>query len=145
MKLVVKHYNELTLNELYEILKARIDVFVVEQNCPYSDLDNFDQDSYHVMLYDNNELKAYLRVIDKNKRYNEVSIGRVITLSRGRGYGLILLKEGIKVAKEKYFADKIVIGAQVYAKGFYEKAGFKEYGDIYDEDSIPHIHMSLKL
>ncbi|MCR5112571.1 MAG: hypothetical protein K6A63_01390 [Acholeplasmatales bacterium] len=68
MKVITKHFNELTTYELYEILKARIDIFVVEQNCPYSDLDDYDLDCYHIMVYDNDKLKAYLRVIDRNRR-----------------------------------------------------------------------------
>ncbi|MCR5113626.1 MAG: GNAT family N-acetyltransferase, partial [Acholeplasmatales bacterium] len=126
-------------------LKARIDIFVVEQNCPYSDLDDSDLDSYHIMVYDNDKLKAYFRVIDRNRRYEEVSLGRVITLDRGKGYGIIALNEGIKCAKEKYNANEVVIGAQCYAEGFYNKVGFKAFGDIYDEDGIPHIHMKLSL
>lgn len=145
MELVVKKYNELTLDELYEIIQARISVFVIEQNCPYQDLDNKDKNAYHVILRDNNVIKGYLRVLDKGVTFEEESLGRVITTERGKGYSIIILKEGIKVAKEKYGAKKIRISAQLYAKGVYEKVGFKQVSGEYLEDGIPHIQMLLEL
>lgn len=145
MELVVKKYNELTLDELYEIIQARIAVFVIEQNCPYQDLDNKDKNAYHVILRDNNVIKGYLRVLDKGVTFEEESLGRVITTERGKGYSIIILKEGIKVAKEKYGAKKIRISAQLYAKGVYEKVGFKQVSGEYLEDGIPHIQMLLEL
>ena len=145
MELVVKKYNELTLDELYEIIQARIAVFVIEQNCPYQDLDNKDKNAYHVILRDNNVIKGYLRVLDKGVTFEEESLGRVITTERGKGYSIIILKEGIKVAKEKYGAKKIRISAQLYAKGVYEKVGFKQVSGEYLEDGIPHIQMLLEI
>lgn len=145
MDLVVKSFEELSVEEIYEILKARIDVFVVEQNCPYHDIDDKDKYSYHVFLKDDTGIKAYLRVIPKGISYEYVSIGRVLTTERGSGLGKRILLEGIKVAKEKMNADKIKIGAQCYAKGFYEKVGFKQVSEEYLEDGIPHIYMVLEL
>lgn len=145
MELVVKKYNELTLDELYEIIQARISVFVIEQNCPYQDLDDKDKNAYHVILRDNNVIKGYLRVLDKGVTFEEESLGRVITTERGKGYSIIILKEGIKVAKEKYGAKKIRISAQLYAKGVYEKVGFKQVSGEYLEDGIPHIQMLLEI
>lgn len=145
MELVVKKYNELTLDELYEIIQARISVFVIEQNCPYQDLDDKDKNAYHVILKDNNVIKGYLRVLDKGVTFEEESLGRVITTERGKGYSIIILKEGIKVAKEKYGAKKIRISAQLYAKGVYEKVGFKQVSGEYLEDGIPHIQMLLEI
>lgn len=145
MELVVKKYNELTLDELYEIIQARISVFVIEQNCPYQDLDDKDKNAYHVILRDNNVIKGYLRVLDKGVTFEEESLGRVITTERGKGYSIIILKEGIKVAKEKYGAKKIRISAQLYAKGVYEKVGFKQVSGEYLEDGIPHIQMILEI
>lgn len=145
MELVVKKYNELTLDELYEIIQARISVFVIEQNCPYQDLDDKDKNAYHVILKDNNVIKGYLRVLDKGVTFEEESLGRVITTERGKGYSIIILKEGIKVAKEKYGAKRIRISAQLYAKGVYEKVGFTQVSGEYLEDGIPHIQMLLEI
>lgn len=141
METVVKKFNELTLDELYEILRIRAEVFVVEQNCAYQDLDDIDQEAYHVYLKENGKMVAYLRVIDKNKRLDEVSIGRVISLKRRSGVGSAIMRVGILVAQEKFQAKKIKIGAQLYAKPFYEQVGFKQISGEYLEDGIPHIYM----
>jgi len=147
MEITIKHFNELTNKELYEILRARAEVFVVEQTCPYQDLDEKDFFAYHVFLSDGGGIKAYVRVLDRGVSFAEVSIGRVITTERKKGYGAIIMKEGIRVAREKFGADKIHIGAQVQAKGFYEKLGFKRipYKSEYLEDGIPHVEMLLEL
>ena len=141
METVVKQFNQLTVEELYEILKLRAEVFVVEQNCAYQDLDDVDKDAYHVYLKEEGKILAYLRVIDKGKRLDEVSIGRVISLKRRCGLGTKLMSEGVKVAKEKYGAKRIKIGAQCYAKPFYEGCGFRQISGEYLEDGIPHIYM----
>lgn len=145
MELVVKRFNELSLEELYEILKVRAAVFVVEQTCVYQDLDEKDKSGYHVFLRDESGIKAYLRVLDRGVSYEEVSIGRVLTVDRGCHLGAKIIAEGIKVAKERFQADKIRISAQLYAKGFYEKAGFKQVSDEYLEDDIVHVAMVLEL
>lgn len=145
MNLTVKKFDELTIDELYEILKARAEVFVVEQNCIYQDLDDKDRHSYHVFLNDDTGVAAYLRVVEKGISYEEVSIGRVLTVKRGCGLGERIMSEGIRVAKEKMNADKVKISAQTYAKGFYEKAGFRQASEEYLEDDIPHIKMVLNL
>lgn len=144
MNLVVKRFEQLSVEELYEILQVRVSVFVVEQNCVYQELDGKDLHSYHVFFKDNTGIKAYLRVIDKGVSFEEVSIGRVLTLKRGCGLGNKILIAGIKVAKEKMNADKIKIEAQSYAKNFYEKAGFKQTSEEFLEDGIPHIEMILE-
>ena len=141
MSVVVKQFNQLTVEELYEIIKLRVEVFVVEQNCPYQDLDEIDKEAYHVYIREEGKMVAYLRVIDKEKRLDEVSIGRVISLKRRQGLGTRLMLEGIKVAKEKFGAKRIKIGAQCYAKPFYEGCGFKQISGEYLEDGIPHIYM----
>lgn len=142
MYIITKHFSELSKEELYEILRIRVAVFVVEQNCPYQELDNYDQDAYHVMVYEGDHIEAYLRVFRKDK---EVRIGRVLSVSRKKGYGKTALQAGIEVAKENYQAKKIVIEAQTYAKEFYEKVGFKQSSDEFLEDGIPHIQMTLTL
>lgn len=145
MELVVKRFDELFIDELYEILKVRSEVFVVEQNCVYQDIDDKDKYSYHIYLKEDGKIKAYLRLIDKGKSFEEVSIGRVLTLDRGKGYANIILEEAIKIAKEKMNADKIKIEAQTYAKKMYEKFGFKQVSDEFLEDGIEHIQMLLEL
>jgi ElaA protein len=107
MQVVVKRFDELTNRELYEILRLRAAVFIVEQNCVYQDLDNIDQDAWHVYIEENGEILGYLRVIDKGNRLDEVSIGRVISLKRRKGIGTKLMEAGKRVAKEKYGAKKI--------------------------------------
>ncbi len=145
MDLSVKRFEELTADELYEILKARAAVFVVEQNCAYQDIDGKDKYAYHVFLKDEAGIQAYLRVIEKGISFEEASIGRVLTIKRGCGLGKILMLEGIKIAKEKLNADRIRIGAQCYAKAFYEKVGFRQASGEYLEDGIPHIQMVLEV
>ena len=145
MELVVKRFEELSLEELYEILKVRAEVFIVEQNCVYQDVDDKDKHSYHVYLKDDTGIKAYLRVIDKGISFEDVSIGRVLTVNRGCGLGKRIMLEGIKIAKEKMNAERIIIEAQSYAKEFYEKVGFKKVSDDFMMDGILHIKMVLDL
>ena len=141
MDIIVKKFEELDVSELYEIMQARAAVFVVEQECAYQDLDGVDKEAYHVYLRENGELVAYLRVLDKGKRLDEVSVGRVISLKRGLGIGKRLMRAGLQVAKEKFGATIVKVGAQVQAKGFYESVGFRQVSGEYDEDGIPHIYM----
>ncbi len=145
MELVVKRFEELTINELYEILKVRVDIFVVEQKCPYKELDEKDKKAYHIYLKENNQIKAYLRVIDAGVSFEEVSIGRVLSTERGKGFAKAVIEEGIRVSKELLNADKIKIEAQVYAQKMYEKFGFKPVSKEFLEDGIPHIQMVLDL
>ncbi len=139
MELCVKKFDELTPDELYEILKARVDVFVVEQNCPYRELDDVDKSAYHIYVKDEEALVAYLRVYNDG----DVRIGRVLSLRRRQGLGTKVLKEGIRLAKEIYAADKIVIEAQTYARELYEKLGFMQVSEKFLEDGIEHIRMEL--
>ena len=141
METVIKKFNELSLEELYEILKVRAEVFIVEQNCVYQDVDDVDKEAYHIYLKDEGKIVGYLRVIDKGNRLDEVSLGRVISLKRRQGIGTALMEIGIQVAKEKFGAKVIKIGAQAYAKPFYEGCGFRQISGEYLEDGIPHIYM----
>ena len=142
MEITVKKFDELTVEELYEFLKLRAEVFVVEQDCAYQDLDGIDQEAYHVYMRDEKgKMIAYLRVVDKGKRLDEVSIGRVISIRRRSGVGTALMRAGMRVAKEKFGATKIKVGAQLYAKPFYEGCGFRQVSGEYLEDGIPHIYM----
>lgn len=145
MKLNVKRFEELSVNELYDIMKLRVDIFVVEQKCPYYDLDNLDQNAIHVFIEEDGIIQAYLRVMDRNVETEYVSIGRVVDRNHGKGYGRKIMEEGIKAAIERYNADKIYIEAQLYAKGFYEKFGFKQISEEFTLDDIVHIKMLLNI
>ncbi|BAK79809.1 Putative acyltransferase [Candidatus Arthromitus sp. SFB-mouse-SU] len=143
MKLVVKYFDDLTTKELYELLKARILIFVLEQNRVYQDLDDKDYHSLHVFFEDNGEVVACLRAFLKED--NVVQIGRVLTLYHGNGLGGKLLKEGIAQIQNKMNPKKIYIEAQCYATGFYEREGFKICSEEFLKDGIPHVAMDLKL
>lgn len=146
MEIKVKRFNQLTIDELYEILKIRAEVFVVEQNCVYQDVDGKDKQSYHVWIEDDGKIKAYLRVIDKGVAFPDCAgIGRVETLERGAGWGNILLPAGIDVVKNTMQESKIKIEAQVYAVPFYEKFGFVINSEEFLEDGIPHVEMILNM
>lgn len=144
MELQVKAYEELTADELYDILKLRVAVFVVEQNCPYQEVDDRDKRAYHVFLRDEREIQAYLRVLDRGVSFADVSMGRVIAVERRRGLGSRIVKEGIRVAREKFGAETIVIEAQTYARKLYENLGFRQTSEEFLEDGIPHIQMKLE-
>ena len=141
MEFVIKQFYELTLDELYKILKVRTSIFVVEQNCPYQELDDLDQNSYHIYLEEDNQIIAYARVIPKDNPFHEVSIGRVLVTKRRHGYGTKIVQKAIEVAIEKYHAEKIVIEAQTYVKKMYENVGFKQISMPFLEDGIEHIKM----
>ena len=145
MELTVKHFEELTTRELYDLLQARAEVFIVEQDCVYQDVDGKDLASYHVFYKENGRIQACVRVVPPNEKCDMISIGRVLTISRSIGLGKKIMQEGIRVAKEKFNADKIYIEAQAYAKGFYEKVGFVQTSGEFMEDGIPHIKMLLTL
>ena len=145
MELAIKRFEELTNNELYDILKLRVNTFVVEQHCPYPELDDKDQDALHVFLRDEEGIQAYLRVMDKGVSSEQVSIGRVVAVTRRKGYGSRVLEEGMSVAAEYFQADKIYLEAQTYARGLYEKHGFRQISDVFLEDGIPHIKMLAEL
>ena len=145
MNLVVKYFDELTTKELYEILKARAEVFVVEQNCIYQDLDDNDYRSLHIFYEEEGKILAYLRAFHKSDEPGTVHVGRVLTIARGTGLGGKLLHEAIKQIREKMNPKQIFIGAQSYATGFYAKEGFRITSDEYLEDGIYHMEMRLKL
>lgn len=132
-----------TAFELYEIIKARESVFVVEQNCPYQETDEFDPHAWHLAVLVNGELAAYARVVDPGGKNSLPSIGRVMTLKqfRGQKIGRALMEGAIKFTEQKYPGSDIKISAQVYLQKFYSSLGFDVFGEPYDEDGIPHIDM----
>ena len=144
-KIVVKKFDELSTKELYEILRVRAKLFVVDQTCVYQDVDGLDYDSIHVIGCNDKNIMAYLRIFMKDVSKNMVQIGRVLTMERGKGFGEEILRAGIRVAKEIMKAEKIYIEAQCYAIGFYEKVGFQVTSDEFLEDGIPHVEMILEL
>lgn len=141
----VKTFQELSNEELYQLLKARTDVFVVEQNCPYPELDNYDQVSIHYFSKVNNEIAAYVRILPKESKYLEVSIGRVMVAKKYRGYGYAreLMQKAIDFVVDDWAETKIKIQAQVYLENFYFSLGFRKITATYLEDGIPHIDMIL--
>ena len=143
MKPVVKYFNELTTTELYEILKSRAEIFVVEQNCIYQDLDDKDYHSLHIFYESEGKVVAYLRAFIKDSVTNIVQIGRVLTLTHGTGLGGKLLKESISIIQKEMNPSSIYIEAQCYAIGFYEKEGFVVSSDEFLEDGIPHVERIL--
>ncbi len=142
MQVRTKSFEDLTNRELYEILKLRVDVFVVEQECPYPEIDGKDYDAIHIYLENQGEILAYARVY---KEKDEIHIGRVIAKERRKGYATLILKEAIRAAREKYQARKIHIEAQTYAKKLYEKVGFEEVSEAFLLDGIEHVKMVLEM
>lgn len=143
MKLVTKFFDELTTAELYELLKARAKIFVVEQNCVYQDLDDKDYDCLHIFYEESGKVVAYLRAFLKENGI--VQVGRVLTVEHGTGLGGKLLKARIDCIKEKYCPREIFIEAQCYAVGYYEREGFQICSEEFLEDGIPHVQMELIL
>ena len=143
MKVQVRRFDELSTTELYAILKLRFDIFILEQRCLYPELDDCDQKALHVWLEDGEGIAAYLRVMDRGVRSEYVMIGRVIAARRGCGLGARVMREGIRAAREHFGAEKIYLEAQDYARGFYEKLGFRPISEPFDEDGILHVKMLL--
>ncbi len=140
----IKHFNELSAIELYEIIRLRNEVFVVEQNCVFQDADNKDQHCYHLMLRQNDALVAYTRLVPKGVSYPDyMSIGRVVSspAARRTGAGRAVMELSIEACYRLWGQAPIKIGAQLYLKRFYESLGFVQSSDVYDEDGIDHIEM----
>lgn len=146
MDFTVKHFSKLTNEELYDILRLRVNVFVVEQECPYPEIDGNDSCAYHVFHRgENGALDAYLRVLPQGATFPTAALGRVISMKRRCGLGSELMRKGIEVAKEKFGADRLTIEAQTYARKFYEGVGFRKTSEEFLEDGIPHIEMQLEI
>ena len=140
---LLKKFEELTPYQLYAVLQLRNEVFVVEQNCVFQDADDKDQQSYHLMGFDNDKLVAYTRLVPAGIAYKEASIGRVVTSPavRRRGAGRQLMQQSIDTVYKLYGKTPIKIGAQLYLKKFYESFGFEQISEVYLEDGIEHIYM----
>ena len=140
-----KDFASLLPNELYEIMRLRNEVFVVEQQCVFLDMDNKDQYSDHLSGWQGDKLVGYARIVPAGISYSETSIGRIVSSpsSRGQGVGRELLTQSISTLYGLHGKRVIRIGAQYYLKKFYESFGFAQAGDIYLEDGIEHIEMLL--
>lgn len=143
MRPEAKFFNELSPTEVYEILKARVQIFVVEQKCAYQDIDDIDYESLHIFYKSGEKITAYLRAFRRDGE--TVQLGRVLTTEHGKGLGGELLKNAIEIVTEKLRPEKIYIEAQTYAIGFYEREGFVVCSDEFLEDGIPHVKMELIL
>jgi ElaA protein len=146
MNWIIKPFDALTTAELYKIIQARIDVFVVEQDCPYQDADNKDFRAMHLWLPDEEgNIKAYCRLLPSGISYPEPSIGRVLTgaTSRKEGLGRKMMEKAIEFIQQTWQSPNIRISAQLYLKDFYGSLGFQQIGVPYPEDNIPHIEMFL--
>ncbi len=147
MNIVIKYFNELTTQELYNILQLRSEVFVVEQNCIYQDIDGKDQKAVHIFFTENNKTIAYSRIFNEGEYFENPSIGRVVVEKekRGKELGKKVMIEGEKYIKENLTNKNIEISAQKYLKEFYTNLGYKFIGNEYLEDGIPHIRMIKQL
>ncbi|GAA0597551.1 GNAT family N-acetyltransferase [Virgibacillus siamensis] len=143
MEWTIKPFSTLTTDELYELLKERVDVFVVEQECPYPELDNYDQQAMHYFLKINEEVAAYVRILPAGSKFENVSIGRVLVPGkfRSNGYAKQLMLKAIDFSVEQWHATLIQIQGQEYLKKFYTELGFRQVSSSYIEDGIPHIDM----
>src|SRR5690606_2442541 len=143
MIIEARNFNELSLEDLYKILQLRSQVFVVEQNCVYQDLDGKDDKALHLLGFKNEELVAYTRCFKPGDYFDKASIGRVIVKENFRkyGYGHEIMKASIKEIEDRFKAASIKLSAQQYLTAFYESHGFQQTGEPYLEDGIPHIAM----
>ena len=145
MEFFIEEFNALTAKQLFEIYKLRSEVFIVEQNCAYQDIDDMDASAKHVMLFDKDVLAAYARILPPGISYKEPAIGRVVVKKtfRGKDLGKLLMQQCINQLQDTYTNSEIVISAQSYLLKFYSDLGFKAEGKEYLEDDIPHTKMRL--
>jgi ElaA protein len=136
-------FEEFDVNLLYEVLKLRVDVFVVEQNCAYPELDTYDQQSLHLLCIEKEEVIAYCRVLPPGEKYDVCSIGRVIVKEKARGTGVArqLMVKAIEEAEDAWNIQTIHLCAQSHLQNFYGSLGFVTMSDVFDEDGIPHVNM----
>ncbi|CAM4164914.1 MULTISPECIES: GNAT family N-acetyltransferase [Flavobacterium] len=141
----IKRFNEFSLSELYSVLKLRAEVFVVEQNCVYQDIDGKDEKAIHVIGYFNDEVVAYTRIFNKKDYFEEASIGRVVVAEKYRDqkWGYDLMKASIQAVEDIFGEKEITISAQQYLTKFYNSLGFVQTSEMYLEDDIPHLQMKI--
>jgi len=146
LKITTYTYQQLSKEKLYQIIRLRLEVFVLEQNCIYQDLDNKDQKAIHLVGEEEGKVIAYTRLFKKGDYFENASIGRVIVKkeSRKKDYGKKIMQKSIEELKNEHNEENIEISAQKYLIKFYDDLGFKKIGEEYLEDNIPHIKMVLK-
>ena len=139
----IKFFSELGIQQLYDLLQLRSEVFVVEQDCVYQDIDGKDQKALHIVGYKDEKLVAYTRIFKPGDYFEEASIGRVLVKENQRqyGFGYDIMNASIEAIKKHFETSEIRISAQTYLKRFYNNLGFREVGEEYLEDGIPHINM----
>nr|WP_299343440.1 GNAT family N-acetyltransferase [Allomuricauda sp.] len=143
MEIIIKTFSELTKKELYEILRLRNEVFVVEQNCAYQDLDDKDDKALHVLGQNEASIIAYARIFKPGDYFDNAAIGRVVVAKEGRklGYGKQIMEATISEVNQRFPNSTIELSAQTYLKKFYSDLGFSSHGSEYLEDGIPHVRM----
>jgi ElaA protein len=146
MQILVKHFSDLTLEELYALLRLRAEVFVVEQNCVYQDLDNLDQDAHHLLGYEGETIIATARILKPGSHYTIPAIGRVVTAQshRSQGAGKAVFQAAVDETKRLFPQQNIKIMAQTYLIKFYSAFGFVVVSEEFLEDGIPHLEMELR-
>jgi len=143
MSFFAKTFDELTASEVYEILKSRAEIFVGEQKILYVDMDNIDYQSLHCFLVENNRVTAYLRAFCEDGISDGVKVGRVLSLTHGKGDGRLLVEKSIPAIKEHFCRNKIYMDAQKHAEGFYKKLGFDTVSREFLEEGIVHVKMEI--
>ncbi|NND15278.1 MAG: GNAT family N-acetyltransferase [Eudoraea sp.] len=143
MNIIVKSFQELSKDELYELLNARTEIFVVEQECPYQEVDYMDQKALHILGKEEGELIAYCRAFKGGDHMKEASIGRVLVKQehRKRGLGKVIMEASMDAVRSAFKTNTMAVSAQQYLRQFYNELGFSEVGEPYLEDDIPHIKM----
>jgi ElaA protein len=143
LQILTKSFAELSTKELHDILQLRAEVFVVEQNCVYQDIDGKDEKALHVIGFKNGKIVAYCRIFKAGDYFEKASVGRVVVAKNERkfGYGHVIFQQSVEAVKEFFKETSIKISAQLYLKKFYESHGFVQVGEGYLEDDIPHIAM----
>ena len=144
---IIKTFSELDIEDLYQILRLRSEVFVVEQDCVYQDIDNKDQNAIHIYYKENDEIVAYTRIFKPGYYYENPSIGRVVVSKKNRGkyLGKKVMMDSIEYIKQNIKGEKIELSAQKYLDNFYKDLGFYKKGEDYLEDGIPHQRMILRI
>ena len=147
MKFIVKKFNELSVDELYDFLKLRQQIFVVEQNCIYLDSDGVDKKCLHLLGLVKGKIVGYARIIPAGETYKTPSIGRVVIDEKHRGnkYAYKIMEKAIELTKKEFKAKKITISAQLYLQEFYAGLGFKTVGDVYLDCDLPHLKMIMSV
>ncbi|WP_354197753.1 GNAT family N-acetyltransferase [Bhargavaea ullalensis] len=143
----MKRFEELTTDELYELLRLRVDVFIVEQRCIYGEIDGHDRQALHLIGTDGGEIAAYCRILPPGERYDEPSIGRVIvkTAWRGNGHARGLVERAKDIIRGEWGAVPVRLQAQHHLEPFYGSCGFESISEPYDDEGVPHIDMRMQV